>query len=546
MTPGTKMKQLQWDKVPQTAVAKTLWQADTPDKEKEWLNKLKDEGILRQMEEDFHAKQTVINLMARQKKAELKSVLDPTTKKHVEIIIKLHNDLSPEQIAAKIRNFDPKFCQLAFLKEMKPFLPSPEQIGKLNVYRNASEDELSELHSSDRLMVQLIKIDRLGQRWDCMLYKANFEEQVTLLEEGARKLYEASESLLGAENFKEVMRLILLIGNYMNNTGHKGGAFGFKVSSINKLVDTKSVNNTTLLHFLERTIHKEFPAMETFLDELAKPAEAYRVNLQELRKGLGELRTGLKTIRNELEQYFNTVEAKEADNAYGKRMWRFHAEATERLAELGDDVTLADTKFSDVLKHYGEDEKNMQSSDFFGIYKTFVTSYKRCQNDNREIDKEKEAQIRREQATKEFQAARAEAAAARAAEGEGDASLDALLENLKNGPIVRRSKKRTPGITPETSPQPADNPDAPAAKAMDMLAALKTGGLGAFVPPSPRSERLGSGRRRIRPSGLSISSSAADLEDSESVSSAGHSRHGTRSTIFEEELPTPNGEASET
>lgn len=100
-----------------------------------------------------------------------------------EIIIKLHNDLNPEQIAAKIRNFDPKFCQLAFLKEMKPFLPSPEQIGKLNVYRNATEEELSELHSSDRLMVQLIKIDRLGQRWDCMLYKANFEEQVTLLEE---------------------------------------------------------------------------------------------------------------------------------------------------------------------------------------------------------------------------------------------------------------------------------------------------------------------------------------------------------------------------
>lgn len=43
-----------------------------------------------------------------------------------------------------------------------------------------------------------------------------------------------------------------------------------------QLVDTKSVNNTTLLHFLERTIHKEFPDMEVFLDELAKPAEVYR------------------------------------------------------------------------------------------------------------------------------------------------------------------------------------------------------------------------------------------------------------------------------
>lgn len=43
-----------------------------------------------------------------------------------------------------------------------------------------------------------------------------------------------------------------------------------------QLVDTKSVNNTTLLHFLEKTISKHFPAMATFLDELEKPAEAYR------------------------------------------------------------------------------------------------------------------------------------------------------------------------------------------------------------------------------------------------------------------------------
>jgi hypothetical protein len=43
-----------------------------------------------------------------------------------------------------------------------------------------------------------------------------------------------------------------------------------------QLVDTKSVNNTTLLHFLERTVAKHFPDMEEFIEELSKPAEAYR------------------------------------------------------------------------------------------------------------------------------------------------------------------------------------------------------------------------------------------------------------------------------
>lgn len=62
----------------------------------------------------------------------------------------------------------------------------------------------------------------------------------------------------------------------MNGTGAKGGAYGFRVSSINKLVDTKSVNNTTLLHFMERTVSTHFPEMEGFLEELAKPADACR------------------------------------------------------------------------------------------------------------------------------------------------------------------------------------------------------------------------------------------------------------------------------
>lgn len=125
-------------------------------------------------------------------------------------------------------------------------------------------------------MVKLIQIDRLGQRIENMLYKLKFDEQWTLLDDSARKLAEAGRSLLDANHFKELLNLILLIGNYMNGSGIKGGAFGFRVSSINKLVDTKSVNNTTLLHFLERTVAKHFPHLDGFLEELSKPAEAYR------------------------------------------------------------------------------------------------------------------------------------------------------------------------------------------------------------------------------------------------------------------------------
>ena len=57
------MKQLQWDKLPQTQVGKTLWGSEEPNKEREWIKKLREQHIWEEMEEDFRANQLVINLM---------------------------------------------------------------------------------------------------------------------------------------------------------------------------------------------------------------------------------------------------------------------------------------------------------------------------------------------------------------------------------------------------------------------------------------------------------------------------------------------------
>ena len=57
------MKQLQWDKLPQHQVLKTLWSSEEPEKEQNMLKKLQLDGVWLEIEEDFKAKQLVINLM---------------------------------------------------------------------------------------------------------------------------------------------------------------------------------------------------------------------------------------------------------------------------------------------------------------------------------------------------------------------------------------------------------------------------------------------------------------------------------------------------
>ncbi|THG99732.1 hypothetical protein EW026_g2656 [Hermanssonia centrifuga] len=520
ITPGTKMKQLQWDKLPHQQVAKTVFNDDESQKENEWIKKFQLDGVWMEMEEDFKAKQLVINLMAKQKRAELKSVLDPQTKKRVEILIQTVKRLEPEEIAMKIKHFDQDVCTEVFLSELKPVLPNPEQVGKLNVYRNAEPEELAGLHPSDRLMVQLIKIERLGPRIEGMLYRRKFEESWSLLDDSARKLSEAGDALLHAKHFKELLSLILLIGNYMNGTGVKGGAFGFRVSSINKLVDTKSLHNTTLLHFLERTVSKHFPDMEDFLVELNAPAEAYRVNLLDVRKNLTELREGIKRIRQELNDHFSDVE-----DRYGKQMWSFVGKATSQLEDLVDDVNHADSTFDEVVKYYGEDERNMSSSEFYGIFKTFVTSYKKCKADNQSIFEERTAMEKRKQAAEEAKARRENAKAQAAVQDSEDTSiLDNLLEKLRNGDSVGRKARRA---RPSTANRPVAVPlnlDAngllaagtgndTADLARDMLARLKSDGFDA-LPVSPTTANPPRRTRRRAPTSTPFRGISEELQDS--------------------------------
>ena len=61
LTPSTKLKQLQWDKLPLQQAEKTVFKE--PSREDEWVKKLQLDGVWMEMEEDFKAKQLVINLM---------------------------------------------------------------------------------------------------------------------------------------------------------------------------------------------------------------------------------------------------------------------------------------------------------------------------------------------------------------------------------------------------------------------------------------------------------------------------------------------------
>ena len=118
----------------------------------------------------------------------------------------------------------------------------------------------------------------------------------------------------------------------------------------------------------------------------------------------------------------------------------------------------------------------------------------KCRGDNQAAQEERRVVEQRKQALEETKARRKEADETAEAEG---AVLDALIEKLRNGDVVRRRNKQR--LSDKSSPA-VDGPVSPgnetAVMALDMLTRLQNDGF--IVPPSPTVNALSQKRRKRR------------------------------------------------
>jgi hypothetical protein len=79
----------------------------------------------------------------------------------------------------------------------------------------------------------------------------------------------AINDIKNCKKLVKIFEIILAIGNYLNGTGPRGGAHGFKLEILSKLADTKTADNkSTLLHYLVDFIAEEYPDLISFTEEL--------------------------------------------------------------------------------------------------------------------------------------------------------------------------------------------------------------------------------------------------------------------------------------
>ncbi|KAK7880712.1 hypothetical protein WMY93_032626, partial [Mugilogobius chulae] len=78
----------------------------------------------------------------------------------------------------------------------------------------------------------------------------------------------ASVSIKSSQKLKKILEIILALGNYMNSS-KRGAVYGFKLQSLDLLLETKSTDRTqTLLHYISNVVQEKYPTVAPFYNEL--------------------------------------------------------------------------------------------------------------------------------------------------------------------------------------------------------------------------------------------------------------------------------------
>ncbi|XP_070818281.1 protein diaphanous homolog 1 [Chaetodon trifascialis] len=179
-------------------------------------------------------------------------------------------------------------------------LPPEDQLLSLGEMK----DEYDDLAESEQFGVVMSSVKNLKKRLESILFKLQFEEQLNNIKPDVVSVTAACEELMKSQTFSKLLEIILLVGNFMNSGSRNGKAFGFSISYLCKLRDTKSADlKQTLLHFLAEVCQEQYPDVMSFVDELIHVEKASRVSAETLQKNLELMGRQIKGLEKDLETF---------------------------------------------------------------------------------------------------------------------------------------------------------------------------------------------------------------------------------------------------
>uniref|UniRef100_A0A8C3S544 Diaphanous related formin 3 n=1 Tax=Chelydra serpentina TaxID=8475 RepID=A0A8C3S544_CHESE len=409
--PEITMKRLNWSKIrPHEMTENCFWLIADEDKYEnaDLLCKLEFtfccQKKVKKEEEDFEEKKSI-----KKRIKELK-VLDPKIAQNLSIFLGSFR-VPYEEIKMMILEVDETQLAETMIQNLIKHLPEQEQLNTLSKFKS----EYNNLSEPEQFGIVMSNVKRLQTRLSAILFKLQFEEQVNNIKPDIMAVSAACEEIKKSKSFSKLLELVLLIGNYMNAGSRNAQTFGFNLSSLCKLKDTKSADQKpTLLHFLVEICEEKYPDVLNFVEDLHHLDKASKVSAENLEKNLRQMERQLQQLEKDL-----------------------------KIFPPSDDIH---DKFVTKMELYS-DVPTLHSFYKFVWSETLVTFTAKENIRRREAEeKQRRTRIAKEKAEKEKFERQQKKKRLLEMKTEGDETgvMDSLLEALQSGAAFRDRRKRTP------------------------------------------------------------------------------------------------------
>ncbi|XP_016426462.1 LOW QUALITY PROTEIN: protein diaphanous homolog 1-like [Sinocyclocheilus rhinocerous] len=377
---------------------------------------------------------------AQKKKVKELKVLDSKTSQNLSIFLG-SNRMPYEEMKNVILEVNEKVLTENMVQSLLKLLPEQEQLNTLLEMK----DEYEELAESEQFGVVVSSVKRLKPRLTSILFRLQFEEQVNNVKPDVVAVTAACEELRKSESFAKVLEMTLLLGNFMNAGSRNAKAFGFSISYLCKLRDTKSADQKqTLLHFLAEICQEQYPEVMTFSEELIHVEKASRVSAETLQKNLDQMGKQIKNLEKDIE----TFPPPQSDrDKFVEKMTSFVATAGEQFEKLKLMHENMEKQYEDLGKYFVFDPKKMSPEEFFGDLNNFRNMFQQAVKENQKRkeaeEKIRRAKLAREKAEKEKEEKQKRMNAGQIPNINDDDEtgiMDGLLEALQSGAAFKRKR----------------------------------------------------------------------------------------------------------
>ncbi|KAG6452874.1 hypothetical protein O3G_MSEX007842 [Manduca sexta] len=305
----------------------------------------------------------------RFRKPDTVSLLEHTRLRNIAIS-RRKLDTPVEKVIAAVNNLDLKQLPLESVEILQRMVPTEAEQKAYKEYVSEKKN-INQLTEEDKFLMQLTKVERISAKLSIMSYMGNFFDNIHLITPQIHAIISGSSSVKSSQKFRNVLEIILAFGNYLNSS-KRGPAYGFKLQSLDTLMDTKSTDKRiSLLHYIVGTIRQNFPEIMNFDTELLYIDKAAQVSLENVCADVAELERGMDAVRRESEA-----------RAHHTVLRDFLANAHDKLRRLRHETKHAQDSFAACVEYFGEAPRGCDANAFFSLLVRFTRAFKQADAEN--------------------------------------------------------------------------------------------------------------------------------------------------------------------